>query len=716
MLDRRRGRDPHVGVRRIGIAGRCARIVRTRRRIVDVARLIRLDHGRRALRLVERRAEADVGDRRPDAFHLPRVEGAVQAVVLRHAIAAVDLQQVGVRLVLDQRRLHLDVRFDDVLRETGIGAAVGGAELGIGATLEHLGAEFAGEGDRDALLGERRGDAVLAKVTVQDRERLPHQRRAVLRPVGAGEQIVVQRQVAVTGDEGVERHAGAVDTADHRRAGRRAVDVHHVQRPVDAVVIRLRRVDRLGAHHRIDARDVVPPGIVEHLAAQAARNAHAAVLEPRLDQRQRVEAIADVERHEPGRLRTAQGRALRRRQERIVAVGLIRRRTIGAVRIDAVGQRVERPVAIEHRGRVQFDVARNPGVQESAGVQAVERPLECQFVVRIGRGARSGIIRHEPARPAGIVDQRAAHADPARDDRACLGIGAARAVEHTRRDRLRDFARRQRPVAQVYLLRLAIVEVARQADRPVQEGLARGERHVRPTAVVGPALLGREEGPTRRFGHRIGAIVVVEEAVVAGQRDAVEVLLQHEVDDACDRVRSIDRRGTARQNVDPLDQLVGDQADVHAVLDAEPQPVDQRQRAFETQAAQLDTLAAVGIGVILFGVGLHLRQTVHHLFDRRRALGSDVGDRDGGDRCRGAVVRPRDARARHDDVLRFVCVGRIVACPIGGELRRSDRIADLGRSILIGRRLGVRRHGEQRRQTTGRGEYPLVHHHILSPS
>ena len=60
----------------------------------------------------------------------------------------------------------------------------------------------------------------------------------------------------------------------------------------------------------------------------------------------------------------------------------------------------------------------------------------------------------------------------------------------------------------------------------------------------------------------VGVVVVLVEAVLGVEADALEVGVHDEVDDAGDGVRAVDRRGAAGQHVDAVDDRGRDDVDV----------------------------------------------------------------------------------------------------------------------------------------------------------
>ena len=251
-------------------------------------------------------------------------------------------------------------------------------------------------------------------------------------------------------------------------------------------------------------------------------------------------------------------------------------------------------------------------------------------------------------------------------------------------------------------------------DFVIEEAVARGQRQVGPAAVVGPAARRREARRTRQRRHDRVLVVMIVEIVIGVELQPFEIFLQDEVDHARDRVRSIDRRGTAGQHVDALQQRCRDDARVLAVLRAQALAVDQHQRALEAQAAQLDALAPVGIVIGLLRVRRDLRQAVQHVLDVHRGLCADVGGGHRGDRRGGGDVGADDARARHDDIAtrlrgrrRLARGGRGLG---GGFLRRLSDIGIVGRGGLCQR--GCAHHRQAACQRHERN--PILPNHSLA--
>ena len=182
------------------------------------------------------------------------------------------------------------------------------------------------------------------------------------------------------------------------------------------------------------------------------------------------------------------------------------------------------------------------------------------------------------------------------------------------------------------------------------------------------------------------AVVVLVEAVLRVELHAFEVFLHDEVDDAADRVRTVDGRGAAGQDFDALDHGGRDLVQVgRRVGDAavrQATTVDEDEGAGRAEAAQVDrcgTRRAVGDVRVLRSECL--RQLVDQVFNARDALRGDVG---AGDLRHGAGaldVRHLDAGTGDDDlfdlgVLR-VHRQRAGACQCADQKRMTHRASKL---------------------------------------
>jgi hypothetical protein len=161
-----------------------------------------------------------------------------------------------------------------------------------------------------------------------------------------------------------------------------------------------------------------------------------------------------------------------------------------------------------------------------------------------------------------------------------------------------------------------------------------------------------------------GAVAALRNAVLGVSGEALEVVLEDEVDHAADRVGAVGRRGTAGDDLDALDGRRWDGVDVDhagAVDRSSAAPVHQHQVAVGAELAEADRGCARGVGgrrvdiAAAFGraeLGQRRRQLrqlveVGLEVDRARLLEQCSVDRN--DRAGRGVVAPRDARARHQD-------------------------------------------------------------------
>src|SRR6185437_8382613 len=190
------------------------------------------------------------------------------------------------------------------------------------------------------------------------------------------------------------------------------------------------------------------------------------------------------------------------------------------------------------------------------------------------------------------------------------------------------------------------------------------------TAVM--AAAGRVRGTELLVeGLRVaGMIVVPVLADLVVDLDAFEVLLQHEVDDAGDGVRSVYGGRAAGEHVDALDQLQRDLVEVRrgggnrgvGVALTQPASIDQHQGALRAQATEVSRLHATCGGeaagavaeVLPEGVVEVLRQLVQQLADVGLAAQLDVTRGDDLNRAGAGRIGGRDARARDHDLLYLI--------------------------------------------------------------
>ena len=201
-------------------------------------------------------------------------------------------------------------------------------------------------------------------------------------------------------------------------------------------------------------------------------------------------------------------------------------------------------------------------------------------------------------------------------------------------------------------------------------------------AALGEVLAGHDRGIL------VTGIAILADPVLAVEAQAVEIVLQDEVDDPGDRVRSVHRGIAAGDDIDTVDQIgrkridVNDRAIVDDVgCDLTP-AVDQRQRADGAQAAQIERgdpaqPERAGQRILRAERRAQLGQVVEHVAHLNAATFEDFLRRYRRDRDDGLLIGRADARTGDEDI----------ALGFGRLLRR--RIDRGGR---IGRRRRRRRH------------------------
>src|SRR5690606_2531748 len=149
------------------------------------------------------------------------------------------------------------------------------------------------------------------------------------------------------------------------------------------------------------------------------------------------------------------------------------------------------------------------------------------------------------------------------------------------------------------------------------------------------------------------AVASFVEAVVARNLNALEVLLQDEVDDARDRVRTVNGRTAAGHHVHALDQSRRNSVEVNnllLVVSNVAAAIDQNQRAGFTQTTQVNGGNAVA-GVI-GSAGQrrnHLRQFIQHIFHVGCAGEAEFLGADNRNRAGRLEVRTRNTRTGDDN-------------------------------------------------------------------
>ena len=212
-----------------------------------------------------------------------------------------------------------------------------------------------------------------------------------------------------------------------------------------------------------------------------------------------------------------------------------------------------------------------------------------------------------------------------------------------------------------------------------------------PTQEQMPASI--REGHAGRGVDLIGeAVALVGYAGIAAELQALITLVEHEIDHARDRVGTIGGRCASRNHLDAADELLGEGVDVDKALHGRrhgPPPVEQDQRPFQPEIAQIDRVDARQAGADVEAGIRQLRAAcdrgeladeVEEIVGRRFRL--DLFRADDCQRSRAVETESRDARAGDDDL-------------IGGALDRLGRL-DGGIFVLVRNRLRCRGHCRDR--------------------
>ena len=233
-----------------------------------------------------------------------------------------------------------------------------------------------------------------------------------------------------------------------------------------------------------------------------------------------------------------------------------------------------------------------------------------------------------------------------------------------------------------------------------------------------------EIGACERADIIVARVAIFADAALAAKLDALEVPLEDEVDDARDRVRTVDGRVAARHDVDPLDQVRRDRVDVDLDGVAEDVRSDmaaavlKRQRTVRAEPAQVEQVEArraeEPAGVRLAERVAQRRKLVQHVADRSGArleefLAADRRHGHGRFQIGLADARPGDG----DDL---VLPGRILT---GFQLRFA--LQGRGSILLCGnvlsesrRRKGGRQSDQERGAERCAGHQPSPDH-VSSP-
>ena len=181
------------------------------------------------------------------------------------------------------------------------------------------------------------------------------------------------------------------------------------------------------------------------------------------------------------------------------------------------------------------------------------------------------------------------------------------------------------------------------------------------------------------------AAAMLGAAVTIVERQAVQIFLHLEVDDARNRVRTIDGRGCTRQYLDLVDQPHRDVRNVGEVAAADigqreigdAAAVDEHERMVGAKAAQVDLLRAGGeVGAAARLRALRLAAVLRHrreqFGDAGIAVGADRIRIDGRDRRRPLILDRGNARTGDDDLLHRALVRRVLRQRRRGERGKAD--------------------------------------------
>ena len=164
-------------------------------------------------------------------------------------------------------------------------------------------------------------------------------------------------------------------------------------------------------------------------------------------------------------------------------------------------------------------------------------------------------------------------------------------------------------------------------------------------------------GADRQVGAVGLAVLVACHGVAGAELDALEVVLEDEVQRARDGVRAINGRGAAGDDVDPLQEGGRDARDVDDAVDVvggDALAVDQDQVAVGAEAPQVDRRHAGGAVVDRVAVaGLGDGQVADDLFDFSGLLQADFLGAQGLDRAGRHQARRLNARTGDDDDVQF---------------------------------------------------------------
>ncbi len=628
-----------------------------------------------AHRALEAAAHADFLDRRPFRAE-PVGVGLLLGAVVGVPVAGADAQQVRHRHPLEQRHAHFAENLAHVEgaahadgRPT-LACEVEGRELGVGFQDESFLAVLQPEDDAQAVLGGGYLDPVAAEV---GRHRPPEnllRRVTVLEP---GRLQIVERRLSHPAQApDVVRHAVRVEAAHERPAGRQpggriGDDVHGPQNTRFRKIV---PVYALVQHASLLIEGVVVPDLgqialdAEHAAVR--RMAYVVLTPAAFDiapADQHVGGISGCRKGSSpivGRDRVLPG-PRPSAEQRVLEMDGVRPKEVGAAEEDAAGGdlrhrmvvvHLEFPVRTHFRGDVHVHERGERPLLRRPAVVVVRTEVEL-----VGGGA-------ETPRIAGCVGDREARAVAAHEKAAGKGgrgTAAGKAVPGVERAGAEIAARLQDRVL------LLVVEEQRRVALVAGEVASHQETEV-PDGAVGPDVVRHVElggvgrrAPVHDVGDPIGVLLlVIVEAAVGVDLQALEAVVHDEVPDARDRIGAVHRRCAAGQELHALDQRRRDLVEVGRIgigsgaraARGQAAPVDEHEVAGRAEVAQIHVRRPGGaVRTHAPLAGIDLGQLIEQILGLGVAVELDVLRVQRGDRAGALHVHLRDARAGDFDSL-----------------------------------------------------------------
>ena len=389
-------------------------------------------------------------------------------------------------------------------------------------------------------------------------------------------------------------------------------------------------------------------------------------------------ARADRRGHARRIARGRRGGELGRRRivgEQELRIGLhMRRNRIFQVR-ESVVARQRRQNVVQRAGVVAAAVggsrqARDSGEVNGGRAAVVGSAIEQRAVVvrrkRVGRLNASGRRSGDAVAGEQVGDRRLGGQVGAEEGDAALRSRAGQAGH--RQDARIDVAADGREVAARHVR-------ARTIEHRVGIGVAQADHGI--AAVVGKVRAGGDVDVLRL------CIALVRHAVLRVDHHALKVVLQLEIGNAGQGVRTVGCGLPSRHDLDILDQGLWDVVDVDnaaRVRGRDAAAVEQHEVTLRAQAAQVDVhLAVSGVVVLAAKVAHELRDFAEQGVQRGRARVLDRLGADGDDGAVGHVVAAGDARSGDHH---FADLGARVAR--GVEAARVRDLAGGGLSLALG--------------------------------